>query len=164
MRKSLTKIFWHIEVWAVQKHVNLVDLVKSFPTNIFLQSLASIPRRTSRTKFDHGLKNQSKVRYRTFELRSLFLLMGAADLRLACDLVERFDIEPYSDFPAKWSNFRGLALFYIETDFCNKYLFFSIFRDLQDCHTFAPLQIENRNKNSWNYFASFQYFCQKNHF
>ena len=35
MRKSLTKIFWNIEVWAVQKHVNLVDLVKSFPTNIF---------------------------------------------------------------------------------------------------------------------------------
>ena len=31
MRKSLTKIFWNIEVWAVQKHVNLVDLVKSFP-------------------------------------------------------------------------------------------------------------------------------------
>ena len=36
MRKSLTKIFWNIEVWAVQKHVNLVDLVKSFPTNIYL--------------------------------------------------------------------------------------------------------------------------------
>ena len=28
------------------KHVNLVDLVKSFPTNIFLQNLASIQRRT----------------------------------------------------------------------------------------------------------------------
>ena len=35
MRKSLTKIFWNIEVWAVQKHVNLVDVVKSFPMNIF---------------------------------------------------------------------------------------------------------------------------------
>ena len=53
MRKSLTKIFWNIEVWAVQKHVNLVDLVKSFPTNSFLQNLASIQKRTSPIKFDH---------------------------------------------------------------------------------------------------------------
>ena len=32
---------------------NLVDLVKSFPTNIFLQNLASIQQRTSFVKFDH---------------------------------------------------------------------------------------------------------------
>ena len=37
----------------MQKHVNLVDLVKSFPTNIFLQDLASILRRTSPIKFAH---------------------------------------------------------------------------------------------------------------
>ena len=35
----------------MQKHVNLVDLVKSFPTNIFLQNLASIQKRTSPTEF-----------------------------------------------------------------------------------------------------------------
>ena len=35
----------------MQKHVNLVDLVKSFPTNIYLQSLASIQKRTSPVKF-----------------------------------------------------------------------------------------------------------------
>ena len=35
----------------MQKHVNLVDLVKSFPTNISLQNLASIQRRTSPIKF-----------------------------------------------------------------------------------------------------------------
>ena len=68
MRKFLTKIFWNIEVWAVQKHVNLVDLVKSFPKNIFLQILASIQQRTSLIKFDIWLKNQSKIRYRTFQL------------------------------------------------------------------------------------------------
>ena len=49
----MTKIFWNIEVWAVQKHVNLVDLVKSFPTNIFLQNLAPIQKRTSPIKFAH---------------------------------------------------------------------------------------------------------------
>ena len=37
----------------MQKHVNLLDLVKSFPTNIFLQNLASIQQRTSLIKFDH---------------------------------------------------------------------------------------------------------------
>ena len=37
----------------MQKHVNLVDLVKSFPTNIFLQNLASIQKRTSALKFAH---------------------------------------------------------------------------------------------------------------
>ena len=37
----------------MQKHVNLVDLVKSFPTNIFLQNLASVQKRTSPIKFAH---------------------------------------------------------------------------------------------------------------
>ena len=37
----------------MQKHVNLVDLVKSFPTNINLQNLASIQKRTSPVKFAH---------------------------------------------------------------------------------------------------------------
>ena len=37
----------------MQKHVNLVDLVKSFPKNIFLQNLASIQKRTSTIKFAH---------------------------------------------------------------------------------------------------------------
>ena len=37
----------------MQKHVNLVDLVKSFPTNIYLQNLASIQKITSPRKFAH---------------------------------------------------------------------------------------------------------------
>ena len=37
----------------MQKHVHLVDLVKSFSTNIFLQNLASIQKRMSPIKFDH---------------------------------------------------------------------------------------------------------------
>ena len=38
-------------IWAVQKYVYLVDLVKSFPTNIYLQKLASMQPRTSLSKF-----------------------------------------------------------------------------------------------------------------
>ena len=52
----------------MQKHVNLVDLVKSFPTNIYLQKLASIQKRTSPVKFAHvAEKSGSALRYRTFQ-------------------------------------------------------------------------------------------------
>ena len=44
----------------MQKHVNLVDLVKSFPTNIFLQNLASIQKRTSPMKFAHLAEKSGK--------------------------------------------------------------------------------------------------------
>ena len=44
----------------MQKHANLVDLVKSFPTNIFLQNLASIQKRTSPIKFDHLAEKSEK--------------------------------------------------------------------------------------------------------
>ena len=60
MRKILTKNLWNIEVWAVQKHVNLVDLVKSFPTNIFLQNLASMQKRTSPVTFAHLAEKSGK--------------------------------------------------------------------------------------------------------
>ena len=51
--KNSMKICWNIEVWAVRKHANLVDLVKSFPTNIYLQNLASMQNRSSPPKFAH---------------------------------------------------------------------------------------------------------------
>ena len=35
-------------------------------------------------------------------------------------LAERFDLEAYSDFSAKWANFRGLVLTCIDAKFCNK--------------------------------------------
>ena len=44
----------------MQKHVNLVDFVKSFPTNIFLQNLASIQKTTSPIKFAHLAEKSGK--------------------------------------------------------------------------------------------------------
>ena len=44
----------------MQKHVNLVDLVKSFPANILLQNLASIQQRTSPIKFAHLAEKSEK--------------------------------------------------------------------------------------------------------
>ena len=44
----------------MQKHVNLVDLVKSFQTNVFLQNLASIQKKTSPMKFSHLAEKSEK--------------------------------------------------------------------------------------------------------
>ena len=44
----------------MQKHVNVVDLVKSFPTNIYLQNLASIQKKTSPVKFAHLAEKSGK--------------------------------------------------------------------------------------------------------
>ena len=44
----------------MQKHANLVDLVKSFPTNIYLQNLASIQKRTSPVMSVHLAEKSGK--------------------------------------------------------------------------------------------------------
>ena len=61
----------------MQKHVNLVDLVKSFPTNIFLQSLASIQRRTSPLKFAHLAEKAGNG-----SISNLSTRIGPCDVRL----------------------------------------------------------------------------------
>ena len=58
--KMLAIVDWNFEVWAVQKYANLVDLVKSFPTSIYLQNLASIQKRTSPVKFAHLAEKSEK--------------------------------------------------------------------------------------------------------
>ena len=45
--------------------------------------------------------------------------------------------------------------------FASKYSFFSISRDLQDLHTFAPLQIQNLRKISSNFFHIFLHISAK---
>ena len=41
-----------------------------------------------------------------------------AAAKAVADLLERFDIEPFSDFSAKMANFIGLVLFCIDAKFC----------------------------------------------
>ena len=55
--KMSTSFGWHFEIWAVQRYVNLVDPVKSFPTSIYLQQSASIQPRTSLSKFGRKLNS-----------------------------------------------------------------------------------------------------------
>ena len=55
----------------MQKHVNLVDLVKSFPTNIFLQILASIQQRTSPIKFARLAEKSEKGSISNFSTKAV---------------------------------------------------------------------------------------------
>ena len=68
----------------MQKHVNLVDLVKSFPTNIYLQNLASIQKRTSPVKFAHLAEKSGKGSISNLSTKALPALVRAlrGDLRL----------------------------------------------------------------------------------
>ena len=85
----------------MQKHVNLVDLVKSFPANIFLQNLALVQQITRLIKIDHlefqnWMKNRGKVRYRTFQLSRVLLLHGreliVGECKLAPQLIEKIGL------------------------------------------------------------------------
>ena len=62
----------------MQKHVNLVDLVKSFPTNIFLQNLASIQKRTSPIKFAHLAEKSGKGSISNLSTKARALARAAA--------------------------------------------------------------------------------------
>ena len=94
--KKMTNNFWNIKVWAVQKHVNLVDLVKSCPLLlIFFSKQIAIPTNIFLQNWRWYRRERAKIR-------------------------ERFDTEPYSGFSAKWSNFVGLVLFCIDAKFSNK--------------------------------------------
>ena len=127
----------------MQKHVNLVDLVKSFPTNIYLQNLASIQKRTSPVKFAHlaeksgkgSISNLStKLRTRVLEKRDELAreaglerglsrggpLRKEALVRVGAGLVLealhlRTPVNNIEYFPP---NFEGLVLGCIDADFC----------------------------------------------
>ena len=53
IHKSLTKFCEYFELGAVRRFVYLVDLEKCFKMSIWLQTSASIQKRTSPPKFDH---------------------------------------------------------------------------------------------------------------
>ena len=129
----------------MQKHVNLVDLVKSFPTNILLQNLASIQKRTSRIKFAHLAEKQEKG-----SLSNLSTKVGAparedrpgqggAPQRPVGDggrsgtHDRRWVVHVYiSEF------FESRSRLYERRSF-NQILIFNIFRDLQDLVIYTTL-------------------------
>ena len=62
----------------MQKHVNLVDLVKSFPTNIFLHNLASIQKRTSPIKFAHLAEKSERGSISNLSTKAMMAITGMA--------------------------------------------------------------------------------------
>ena len=100
----------------MQKHANLVDLVKSFPANIFLQNLASIQKRTSPIKFVHLAEKSEKDSISNLSIeaqarRVARLPAGAARLRPPCAAVRR------ARGRAKQAN--ELSIFLKMNNFCN---------------------------------------------
>ena len=69
----------------MQKHVNLVDLVKSFPTKIYLQNLASIQKRTSPIKFAHLAEKSENGSISNLSTKVLTLAHGGMVLSVAWD-------------------------------------------------------------------------------
>ena len=82
----------------MQKHVNLVDLVKSFPTNIFLQNLASIQKRTSPVKFAHLAEKSGKGSISN--LSTKVLVVGRRKEYVEARLSERSRLRKSGDYAA----------------------------------------------------------------
>ena len=82
-------------------------------------------------------------------------------------LVERFDIESYSDFSAKSSNFRGLVLRCIKADFCDQILIFQHFARSRRYAILCTAQIskfqQKGGKNN-SCFFNLVTFCKKSPF
>ena len=81
-----------------------------------------------------------------------------------CTLVERFDIEPLSDFSAKWSNIVGLVLFCIDAKFCKIFVGNLLTRSTRfTCFCTAQTSIFQKVfvkifRIFWQKFAKFRYF------
>ena len=95
----------------MQKHVNLVDLVKRFPTNIFLQKSEPIQPKTSNILQKFCQPTLSGVTAAPRPGSEEAALATLADVDLVLDgfffedevdrQVERFDVEPFPDFSPK---------------------------------------------------------------
>ena len=79
----------------------------------------------------------------------------------ASTLVERFDIEPYSDFSAKWSNFTGLVLFCIDAKFCKKICVGKLLTRSTRFTCFCTVHISIFQKCFVKLFRNFRHFFQK---
>ena len=124
-REKLLAIFcWNFEIRAVQKHVNLVDLVKSFPTNIYLQKSASIQPRTSLSKFGG--------KFNSLFIRVLSREPDATGRGGSVKIISH-------SLKIKWT-LRGSFSAVSTPKFASKYSLESSWRDPQDLHAFAPLR------------------------
>ena len=131
----------------MQKHVNLV---KSFPTNIYLQNLASIQKRTSPVKFAHLAEKSGHG-----SISNLSTKAGTSDHgRLSAEAGSSSPSHrsatrwPIGKISAKCCSFSAVSA----PIFARKYAFCSIFQNLPD----YPAE----NFEIWQYFANFATFAK----
>ena len=131
-----------------------VDLVKSFPTSIYLQTSASIQPRTFRGDSIHlFIRPLRKDDALSFDGARLDCRAGA---RAAAGHLGCFcGVRVRGLGSAKLANFAKFCKFLAgsfsavsKRNFARKYAFDSIFQALRDLHTFAPLQSQNFSKKS----------------
>ena len=153
----------------MQKHVNIVDLVKSFPTNILLQNLVSIQKRTSPVKFAHLAEKSGKGSIPNLSTKARGAARAPPRARRGPAALHRAALprrEPHArplvgpappqgrgERPFTECIFRKFCKFLAgsfsavsKRNFARKYAFDSIFQALQDLHPFAPLQSQNFRK------------------
>ena len=113
----------------MQKHVNLVDLVKSFPTNIFLQNLASIQKRMSPVKFAHLAEKSGKGSISNLSTKVLPLPL--APVRETLRQIDPESVRAVTmaghltqGAPGQGGpNVRGVVLGCLDAEFCNHIIF-----------------------------------------
>ena len=86
-------------------------------------------------------------------------------LRTAPALAEKFEAPNFSQiFQPNHQTSEGSFSAVSTPIFASKFSFCSVFRNLQDCHTFAPLEAQNLRKFSSNIFIFLLKFQQKSRF
>ena len=93
---------------------------------------------------------------RSMQLRTYPWSSSAAVRTRVKTLVERFDIEPFSDFTTKWSNFRGLVLGCIDSYDSNQIL---ILQGFSRSTRFAILCTAQISKFQQKFVKLFSNFC-----
>ena len=145
----------------MQKHVNIVDLVKSFPTNILLQNLASIQKRTSPVKFAHLAEKSGKDSIPNLSTKvstSATLLPSKPLNREAARRSAELDFHnaPGASVRGERANLKGLVLGCIEAKFCKLE---SSRRDLHNALLCTVLNAQNFVQKSLKILLIFAKFC-----
>ena len=158
----------------MSKPVNLVDLVKSFQTNIYLQNLASIQKRTSPMKFAHLAEKCEKG-----SVSNLSTKRATDCCKLGEQQVDRANGQlprqfrplatslaaptshpsPGGSVHGERANFTGHVLGCIETKFCNKYSLKSSRRDLHNALLKGPLHRFSNRKILTKFYQYFRKKC-----
>ena len=151
--------------------MHFVDLGESFRTHIYLQKLASIQPRTSPRKFGlPALMLLASIIHKQHPPRTISAWWPAS-----CAIGGPRPAAEKARSPRPWAKlanlqrkitnfFNSLAGSFSavsKRNFARKYALGSIFQDLQDVHTFAPLHTQHFSKTYFFKFSNFREISAK---